>query len=189
MQNPARTEEPRGRREDDPRPPAEAVTTPFRELFREAFDDHYGSIFRYLDRLSGDPDLAADIAQEAFVRLYRRGSLPDSPGRWLVTVALNLFRNRATKRSRRRELELERAPDIRPGAGPSPLGATEAVERRARVRAALDRLSERDRQLLLLQAEGYGYRDLARILELNESSVGTFLARARRSFVQAWEAP
>ena len=58
---------------------------------------------------------------------------------------------------------------------------------RDRVRAALDRLSERDRQILLLRAEGYGYRDLAVALDLNEASIGTLLARAKRAFRDAYE--
>ena len=163
------------------------MTKSFRELFREAFDAHYASIFRYLDRLSGDPDLAADIVQEAFVRLYRRGSLPEKPDRWLVTVALNLFRNRWSKRTRRRELRSLRESSLRPSVPETPLEATRTSEKRERVRAALDRLTERDRELRLLRAEGYSYRDMAAILDLNESSVGTFLARARRSFLEAYE--
>ena len=38
----------------------------------------------------------------------------------------------------------------------------------------------------LLQAEGYSYRDIAAALELNEGSVGTLLARARRAFLAAY---
>jgi RNA polymerase sigma-70 factor (ECF subfamily) len=55
------------------------------------------------------------------------------------------------------------------------------------VRSALDRLSPRDQELLLLRAEGYSYRDLADVLSLNEASVGTLLARAKRAFETAYE--
>lgn len=164
------------------------MTTPFREQVEEIFDAHHASVFRYLDRLSGDPDLAADVTQEAFVRLYRRGSLPEKPDAWLVTVALNLFRNRRAKAVRRRELRVVREEDLAPSRPASPAEAADGAETRARVRAALDRLPERDRQLLLLRAEGYAYRDLAEALDLNEASVGTFLARARKAFLEIWEA-
>ena len=50
----------------------------------------------------------------------------------------------------------------------------------------MDRLSERDRGLLLLRAEGYSYRDLATALGLNEASVGTLLARAKREFLKEY---
>ena len=62
----------------------------------------------------------------------------------------------------------------------------EAAETRRRVRAALDQVPERDRHLLLLRAEGYSYRELAQALELNEPSVGVFLARARATFRVAY---
>ncbi len=63
----------------------------------------------------------------------------------------------------------------------------DALRLQAKVREALDRLSLRERELLLLRAEGYSYRDLAAVLELHEASVGTLLARAKRAFEDAYE--
>lgn len=156
----------------------------------ELFHLHFARLVRYLDRLSGDPDLAADLAQEAFVKLHERGSLPDHPEAWLITVALNLFRNvKSTEARRRRLLTVERAEAALGDPLPAPAQIVEAAEVRDRVRAVIDRLSERDRQILLLRAEGYGYRDLAAVLGLREASVGTFLARAKRAFRDAYEGP
>jgi RNA polymerase sigma-70 factor (ECF subfamily) len=166
--------------------PGERRSRPYSELVRESHDAYYASIFRYLDRLSGDPDLAADIAQEAFVRLFRRGALPDRPDRWLVTVALNLFRNERSTAGRRARLTARHASDLGPAPGPSPVERLESLRLQAKVREALDRLPVRERELLLLRAEGYSYRDLAAVLELNEASVGTLLARANRAFEAAY---
>ncbi|NIQ53159.1 MAG: sigma-70 family RNA polymerase sigma factor [Gammaproteobacteria bacterium] len=154
----------------------------FHASFVELFDAGFHRIFRYLDRLSGDPDLAADLAQETFMRLYRRGSLPDSPDAWLISVAMNLFRNARTTAARRRRLLARRwaSPHGDPPASPARVMESEATRRR--VRAALDGLPERERSLLLLRAEGYAYRDLAAALGLNEASVGTLLSRARAMF-------
>ena len=55
------------------------------------------------------------------------------------------------------------------------------------MRAALDRMSERERRLLLLSVEGFSYREIARGLGLHEPSVGTLLARARRRFRALYE--
>ena len=167
--------------------PGAGLSRTFADLLREAHEAHYPSIFRVLDRLSGDPDLAADLTQEAFVRLYRRGSLPDHTDRWLVTVALNLFRNERSKTRRRERLRAAFPGELSPASPMSPADRVDSRRTRAEVRGALDRLPERERELLLLRAEGYSYRDLAAVLELNEASVGTLLARAKRAFEAEYE--
>ena len=157
----------------------------FDALFSELFEREFSHLFRYLDRLSGEPDLAADLAQEAFIRLYQRGSMPERPIPWLVTVAMNLFRNVRTSQVRRARL-LAGAGMEMPVADPPVLPDRDAENDSVRVRNALDALTERERELLLLRAEGYSYRDLAGALELHESSIGTLLARAKQAFRKAY---
>ena len=162
-------------------------TASFARTFAGLFAEHYPAVYRLLDRLSGDADLAADLAQEAFLRLHRRGVVPDAPAAWLVTVALNLFRNAKVSARRRRELlTVERGTQLhsQPPSSSDELDGEE--DRRRIVRAALDRLPERDRQLLLLRAEGYGYREIAGMLSLNATSVGVLLARAKQKFLAVY---
>lgn len=153
----------------------------FDEQLATVFNTEFTRLFRYLDRLSGDPDVAADLVQEAFIRLHRRGSMPEQPGPWLVTVALNLFRNLRSTGARRARLLTGAESAERPF--PERPDEPETVQA---VRAALDRLSQRDRELLLLRAEGYSYRELASVLNLHEASIGTLLARAKRAFREAY---
>jgi RNA polymerase sigma-70 factor (ECF subfamily) len=160
----------------------------FDEAFVLLFEAEFPRLFRYLDRLSGEPDLAADLAQDAFVRLSQRGEMPRQPELWLVTVALNLFRNVKSTRSRRKRLlTMARAEAVLADPAPTPAQVAEASESREWVRAAIDRLPDRDRRLLLLQAEGYSYREIAVALALNEASIGTLLARAKLAFREAYE--
>ncbi|UCF21171.1 MAG: sigma-70 family RNA polymerase sigma factor [Gemmatimonadota bacterium] len=170
---------------------AEAVSSgdrSFDDEFREEFDRHFASLFRYLDRLSGDPDLAADVAQEAFIRLYRRGALPARTGSWLVVVARNLYRNaRSKSRRRRRLLAGEQVRRAMGDSNPSPVFSLEAAGARKTVRKALDALPEREREILLLRYEGFSYREIAETLELKETSVGTLLLRAKQAFRRALE--
>ena len=155
----------------------------FHDHFVELFEAHFQRLYRYLSRVSGDPELAADVAQDAFAKLYQRGSLPDAPEAWLITVALNLFRNAASTRTRRlRLLTPARGEAVLADPPSSPDAALEAEDTRRRVRQALDRMPERERNMLLLRAEGYSYRDIAQALHVNETSVGVLLARARRAF-------
>jgi RNA polymerase sigma-70 factor (ECF subfamily) len=162
----------------------------FHDCFVALFDVQFPRLFRYLDRLSGEPDLAADVVQEAFVRLYRRGTMPDAPEAWLISVAMNVFRDVKSSRSRRRRLLTQaRSEGVLADPPPSPDQVALAEESRLRVRRAIDRLPQRERRLLLLSAEGYSYRDIAAALELNEASVGTLLARARQAFRECYEDP
>ena len=169
---------------------ADALVEPtpsFEDSFVRLFQAHHARLFRYLQRLSGDPELAADLVQDAFVRLYRRGSLPDAPEAWLISVAMNLLRNASSTGSRRhRLLTAARAEEVHSDPLPRPDESATAGDTRHRVRSALERLPVRERRMLLLQAEGYSYRDIAVALELNEASVGTLLARARRAFLAAY---
>ncbi len=159
------------------------VAQSFDAAFVALFDAQHHRVFRVLDRLSGDADVAADLAQDAFVRLYRRGSLPDAPGAWLVSVAMNLFRNlRTAKRRRLRLLTTTRAEGMHADPAPSPADGVDARDTQRRVRHAMQQLDERDRRLLLLRAEGYRYREIAVVLAINEASIGTLLARAQRAF-------
>ena len=149
----------------------------------ELFHLHHPRLVRFLHRATGDGELAADVVQEAFVRLYQRGDMPDSPEAWLISVALNLVRNERARGQRRgRLLTPSRSERVLADPPASPDEAFAADETRRRVRRVLDDLPERDRAVLLLQAEGYAYREIARALELNEASLGVFLARARRAF-------
>jgi RNA polymerase sigma-70 factor (ECF subfamily) len=161
---------------------------PFEQAFRACYAARYAPLFTYLDRLTGDPDLAADVAQEAFVRLHRRGEMPDQPAGWLVAVANNLVRDerrRVTRQLRLLTEEPSRAPVGAPASDPS--DDVERAERISAVRAALERLNVRDRQALLLRHGGYSYREIAAALGLAETSVGTTLVRASHAFRAAFE--
>jgi RNA polymerase sigma-70 factor (ECF subfamily) len=52
----------------------------------------------------------------------------------------------------------------------------------------LDRLPERDRQLLLMREEGFKYEEIARVVGVAPASVGTLIARALKRFVAMYEA-
>lgn len=153
--------------------------------YEGVFSRLYPSLNRYLLRLTGDADVADDLAQEAFVRLLRQ-SIPEAEVRpWLFTVAMNLVRDRARKTERRQRL-LGSAPEL-VTRGPQPDEALERTEKVARVRAVLNELSERDRQLLLMREEGFKYEEIAKVIGVAPASVGTLIARALRRFVSAYE--
>jgi len=155
--------------------------------FRAVFESRFAELFRWLDRYCGDASLAADAAQETFVRLYARGEMPDDVRAWIVSVALNLVRDEQRRTTRRRLLLMRRpAGATMADTEPSPEEEMLAAERRALVRRTLDAMTPRERALLLLREEGYSYREMAVALALNESSVGALLMRAKAAFRKAF---
>lgn len=144
---------------------------------------YHGSLVRMLWRRTGDRDRAEDLAHEAFARAV--ASPPDNPRPWLFAVALNLVREDGRRGAvRARRLALYRAEG--PQSAPGPDEALERDERVARVRRALLRLTDRDREILLLKAEGFNYDEIAETLGLARGAVGTTLSRARRKLVEAY---
>jgi RNA polymerase sigma-70 factor (ECF subfamily) len=166
-----------------PRDDSESGRSSFDEAFHRLFEEQFPSLFRYLNRLTGDADLAEDIAQEVLVRLHQRGSMPDDTRGWMGAVANNLLRD--DRRTAKRRMRLLASQPAEATAGTPAPAADEKVlsdERRAAVRSALDKLSERDRQMLLLRHEGYSYREIAQVAGVSETSVGTLLIRATAAF-------
>jgi RNA polymerase sigma-70 factor, ECF subfamily len=153
--------------------------------FDALFEALYPSLFRYLHRLTGDSDVAEDIAQEAFVRLLRQKLAESEVRPWLFTVATNLVRDTARKSERRQRL-LSGAPRLVTPL-PPPDEAVERSETVATVRRALDRIPERDQQLLLMREEGFKYDEIAAVVGVAPASVGTLIARALKRFVEAYE--
>ena len=147
------------------------------------FHLYHDSLVRMLYRRTGDRDRAEDLAQETFARAVE--APPNNPRPWLFAVALNLVREdgrRAGPRGRLLELYRHEGPQ----AAPAPDQAFVREEDRARVRRALARLNERDREALLLKAEGFNYDEIAETLGLARGAIGTTLARARRKLVEAY---
>jgi len=150
----------------------------------ELYALYHESLVRLLYRRTGDRDHAEDLAQEVFVRALE--TPPANPRPWLFAVALNLARDEGRRASRQgRKLELLKG-EAAGRAAPAPDDEVERRENVEEVRAALAALSEKDREALLLKAEGFSYDEIAAALGLATGAVGTTLARARRRLVETY---
>lgn len=153
--------------------------------FDATFDQHYPPLLRYCQRLTGDSDLAEDIAQESMVRLFDHQVTGPGPGvrAWLFKTATHLVRDRYRVGKNRLRL-LEQHP-VLPSEPESPERTLERREARERAREALDTLQPRDREILLMRYSGFSYKEIAEAIEVAATSVGTLLARAESRFVEA----
>lgn len=149
------------------------------------FELYHAPLVRMLWRRTGDRDRAEELAQETFARAVE--APPNNPRPWLFAVALNLVREDARRATRQgRRLQLLKAEST--GSAPAPDEEFERRERQAAVREALSVLNDRDREALLLKAEGFSYDEIAATLGMARGAIGTTLARARKRLVQAYRA-
>jgi RNA polymerase sigma-70 factor (ECF subfamily) len=126
---------------------------------------------------------AEDVAQEAFARAHRRfGALRDREKfrAWLVRIVWRLaldHRRDARRRAAREGSAAREANQLSPDAAADTL----ARERSARLWAAIDRLPDKFRVVIVLAAiEEHGIKDVARLLDLPEGTVKSRLFDARK---------
>lgn len=143
---------------------------------------HFPRLARYVSRLSGDPGLAEDIAQESLVRAVvacRRGRPPRQLATWLYAVATNLWRD-AARSAERRHTTPGLPPDLAGCPDPAPCADDAEV-----LRAALGRLPPEFRAVLILHFyEGLTLGEIAHVtgapLGTVKWRVFTALRRIRR---------
>jgi RNA polymerase sigma-70 factor (ECF subfamily) len=148
------------------------------ESFEELFELHFDAIYGYLARRVG-PDLARDLASETFTRAFAgRGRYDPRHGGvrpWLFGIASNLLR-RHYRDEERRLRALTRLGVRETGSPPEePRPAEEP-----RLAEALGALSADERDVLLLFAwAGFGYAEIATVLDVPLGTVRSRLHRAR----------
>ncbi len=81
---------------------------------------HYAPLAGWCRRMVGDPEVAHDIAAEAFVRLLGRWSTVSDPRAYLYTTALNLIRDRWRRTERERVALRKTAAAVATAAAPAP---------------------------------------------------------------------
>jgi RNA polymerase sigma-70 factor (ECF subfamily) len=123
--------------------------------YEELVRIYQGIAFRTAYLLTRSAADAEEAAQDGFVKAYRalgrfRSGSPFRP--WLLKIVANEARNRRRSAGRREQLVLRAAAGAAPGdAAPSPEAALLGEERREELVAALNRLSEADRETIALR--------------------------------------
>ncbi len=156
---------------------------------RAGSDDAFGilvgryraPVVRLAYRLTHDADEANDIAQESFMRAYRRiGEFhPDRPfARWLFVITRNASLD-AIRRRRRAALLV--ASQVDAAVEPGPEAVALQNDEAARVHTALDALPAKYRAVLeLYYIGGLRYREIADQLAIPIGTVKTYISRAKR---------
>lgn len=144
-------------------------------------------LIAYLTRLTGNHATACDLAQEAFVRVYRhrlRFRLSQKFSTWLFGIATNLSRNHARWHGRHPEtlLEHDHLRELPAASGhASPDEQTIVNERTAALQNAVATLPRDMREVLVLSTwQGMSHGEIARLQNTSEKAVELRLYRARK---------
>lgn len=156
---------------------ATALSGDLDRSFPEIVNGYQDRLYRFGLRLTGNPQDAEEIAQEAFVRAYKwlRNHCPLNEDfrlqPWLYRVTLNVFRNRA-RRPSPSTLELEHASALAEADGKAPYLLAEQQETRAELASVLARLPLRYREAVVLRhIEELSYAEIGSVLSRPEGSV------------------
>ena len=153
--------------------------------FEDVFLKYYDRVLAVLVRLVGDRAQAEELTDDVFLKLHRQppAHREQNLGGWLYRIATNLGIDALRMTARRQRYEQEagaRAWEKQPEAGP--LDEMIRRERGRQVREVLVRLKPAQSQLLILRYSGFSYKELADVLGVQSSSIGTLLARAEADF-------
>jgi RNA polymerase sigma-70 factor (ECF subfamily) len=133
-------------------------------------------LWAYLARVSRDPALADDLAQESFVRFLCASVSVDGEVEarlYLFRIATNLLKDHWQRRS---VSSIEEIPEAAFASAES----SSQIDTQAWLGAAMAQMSFRERQMLwLAYAEGYSHKEIATVMDLGATSVRLLLFRAR----------
>jgi RNA polymerase sigma factor (sigma-70 family) len=170
-----------------PPPPTEAVLLTRacggdRDAYEQLVRLHQQIAFRTALVLTRDAGDAEEAAQDAFVKAWRALARFDRarPFRpWLLTIVANEARNRRRSMGRREFLAVRAGTEAGTTSAGSPEGAVLVAERDASLAAALERLDERDRQVIACRyLLGLSEAETAAALGCRAGTVKSRLSRA-----------
>ncbi|WP_325456935.1 sigma-70 family RNA polymerase sigma factor [Hyphomicrobium sp.] len=151
------------------------------QAFGVLMERHLGSIVAVARRMLRDDAEAEDVAQEAFLRLWRSGATleigPAGIRPWLRRVVSNLCLDRV--RGQGRVKVVEELPEV--PEPPTQLAALESQDVQRRVEIAMQGLPDRQRlALTLFHFEGLSQIEIGNVLGVSDEAVESLLSRARR---------
>lgn len=153
------------------------------QVISQWFDDHHDAMFRYLTRIVGQPEQAADLVQETFLRAMKvldPALLPAIPQAWLFRIASNLALDHLRRQRRWSWFMRSWQPETN--------NFDQHIETTQTIRGCLAKLKPQDAEVLLMVH--YAGCSPAEVAKLNGEELGAVrkrLSRARDRFRNLYE--
>lgn len=152
--------------------------------FNELVRSHQHEVFTLAFRLLGNYELAADAAQETFIRAWR--ALPRFRGdaalsTWLHRITVNTSWTLGKRARRHSAATLDEALLLDDTSAPTPESSAETAELGGRLRAAVSELPDPQRAVVVLKdIYGWSHAEVAKALDISVTAAKVRLHRARR---------
>lgn len=170
-------------------PVAAANSEAARDFIDDLFVRHHDEIYGYLVRMLHDPELAADLTQDAFVKAFRAQHTLKDPANaraWIYQIARRVALDELRHRRVIRFVPWTGESD---GAAPSAEHVAMETWGSGEVQRALDRIPERQRSALVLsELHDFSGLELAAALGVSHLAARALLSRGRKSLRHALEA-
>lgn len=155
-----------------------------RAAFAALVRAHQDEVYTLARRLVGDPHLASDVAQETLIRAWR--ALPRFRGdaklsTWLYRITVNTAWTHKKRVGRHQTSPIDEYSEVAaPIDSGHPEVAGEIQELRGRLRHALDRLSDAQREVVVLKdIYGWSHQEIADSVGITVTAAKVRLHRAR----------
>src|SRR5688572_8822565 len=171
-----------GRNSKEPTLPVETQShSAHATVIEKAFLENHELVFRTAFRITGNASDAEDVLQTLFLRLVRREWIPDTQGGWTaylhraaVNISLDILRTRG------RQVSLGDLDLVIGERGPDAERELSALDLRKWLETALAELTPTAAEMFILRhIEGYGNREIAKMLNTSQGVVAVTLFRTR----------
>ena len=161
------------------------------DAFEQLIDEHQKRIFSIAYRVAGNPDDAADMAQEVLVKIFKnlnkfKGDSKFST--WIYRVATNTCLDELKRIRRHPTYSLDQEIDTDEGSisadimdeAPTPEQAAERKAVQNAVNAAIARLGDDHKKVIVLRdIQGFSYEEIAEMMNCSDGTVKSRISRAR----------
>lgn len=153
--------------------------------FRTEYEKCSGNLYSFLIRMTGDFDDAADVLQEAVYRGFKsrnRFRKDSSFSTWLYRIAINVWKNQRKRTAHKVMMEMEQIPLMESETNITPEKVLSGKQAFEDISEALNMLDEKYRApFLLRQVDGFSYREIAEVMEIDENAARVRVYRARHA--------
>lgn len=142
-------------------------------------------LYRFAFKMLGDQDEAQDIVQEVFIKVWNKREEMDqleNMEAWCMRITRNLSLDKIKSKARKMTDHIQEGFDVSQGEGLTPYRSTEMDDTMRNLGKFIAALPDKQKQIIQLRdVEGYSYKEIGDILDIDMNQIKVNLFRARKA--------